>query len=158
AELYGRPMDIEWAVHDGEPMLVQARPITVTAHEEWNDSLAGDYLWTCANLGEAIPSVMTPATWSLVQIFMSEVMALAALGRHESSGAMGGRFYLILSVGFAAGSALGLGNLVKKAGEQAFGRMPEEVAVPPLPMSRWKVLAELVPTATRFLRRVRAYQ
>ena len=60
--LYGRPMDIEWALHDGSISVVQARPITVTAYEEWNCSLAGDYLWTCANLGEAIPSVMTPAT------------------------------------------------------------------------------------------------
>ena len=29
--LYERPMDIEWALHEGEIFLVQARPITVTA-------------------------------------------------------------------------------------------------------------------------------
>ena len=34
--------------------------------EQWNDSLAGDYLWTNGNLGEALPDVMTPATWSFI--------------------------------------------------------------------------------------------
>ena len=27
-ELYGQPMDIEWALHDGHIFIVQARPIT----------------------------------------------------------------------------------------------------------------------------------
>ena len=30
--------------------------------EEWNDSLASNYLWTSTNLGEAILNVMTPCT------------------------------------------------------------------------------------------------
>lgn len=29
---------------------------------EWNDSLTGDYLWSKANLSEAVPNVMTPST------------------------------------------------------------------------------------------------
>ena len=66
--LYGRPMDIEWALHAGEVVVLQARPVTVAAREEWNSSRAGDYLWTCANLGEAIPSVMTPATWFMMTL------------------------------------------------------------------------------------------
>lgn len=39
---------------------------------EWNDSLTGDYLWTSANYGEAVPDVMTPCTWSLVQILLDD--------------------------------------------------------------------------------------
>jgi rifampicin phosphotransferase len=70
--LYGQPMDIEWAMHDGRLFVLQARPITgraarsaaSTSLEVWNDSLDGDYLWTSANLAEAIPDVMTPSTWS----------------------------------------------------------------------------------------------
>ena len=27
-DLYGQPMDIEWALHDGRVSIVQARPIT----------------------------------------------------------------------------------------------------------------------------------
>ncbi|HEX2805023.1 MAG TPA: PEP/pyruvate-binding domain-containing protein, partial [Kineosporiaceae bacterium] len=156
--LFARSVDVEWAVHAGEVAVLQARPITVTGHEEWNDSLAGDYLWTCANLGEAIPSVMTPATWSLVQIFMSEAMSVPALGPHPICGRIGGRFYLNLSVAWGAGSALGLGGLVRRASEQAFGRIPSQLAIPKLPMSRIRMLAELVPTVARFLLRVASYQ
>src|SRR5437588_5003219 len=79
-QLYGQPMDIEWAMKDGSFFIVQARPITTlrsnnAATEEWNDSLTGDYLWTNSNLGEAVPDVMTPCTWSLIQVGASEVLA-----------------------------------------------------------------------------------
>ncbi|MET1073353.1 MAG: PEP/pyruvate-binding domain-containing protein [Umezawaea sp.] len=157
-ELYGRPVDVEWAVRGDEVSIVQARPITVTAHEEWNTSLDGDYLWTCANLGEAIPGVMTPATWSLVRIFMSEVMSVPVLGGHPVEGNIGGRFYLNLSLTMAAGSALGLEGFVRRASAQAFGHIPSDVDVPRLPMSRGQVLRDMVPTAVRFLRRIRPYQ
>lgn len=160
-ELYGRPMDVEWAARDGRFWVVQARPITGLRQrpvETWNDSLSGDYLWTCANLGEAIPSVMTPCTWSLVEIFMSEVMALSQVGPHRLSGNIGGRFYLNLSLTFAAGNALGLGSLVRATSEQAFGRIPEDVEVPPLPMSRWRVVSSALSSALPFLRRVAVYQ
>src|SRR5271157_1536020 len=54
-DLYGQPMDIEWALHNGRVYVLQARPITALRDtepptEEWNDSLAGDYLWTNGNL------------------------------------------------------------------------------------------------------------
>lgn len=87
--LYGQPMDIEWALHGDQIFIVQARPIT-TLHEhnsknvEWNESLGGDYLWTNGNLGEAIPDVMTPCTWSLVQIFMADD-CVAESGPHSTS-------------------------------------------------------------------------
>ncbi|MEV5535730.1 PEP/pyruvate-binding domain-containing protein [Saccharopolyspora shandongensis] len=160
-ELYGSPMDVEWAARDGRFWVVQARPITGLRDrpvETWNDSLGGDYLWTCANLGEAIPSVMTPCTWSLVEIFMSETMALSRVGPHRLSGNIGGRFYLNLSLTFAVGNALGLGSLVRAASEQAFGHIPADVAVPVLPMSRWRVVRSALASALPFLRRVAAYQ
>ncbi len=168
-DLYDRPMDIEWAVHAERFHVLQARPITglsgptptpasASTLERWNDSLEGDYLWTCANLGEAIPSVMTPCTWSLVQIFMSETMSLSSVGRHRISGNIGGRFYLNLSLSMSVASALGANRLVRQASEQAFGRIPDDVEIPPLPMSRWQVLRGSVAQIVPFLRRVRAYQ
>lgn len=160
-QLYGRPMDVEWARQRGRFAILQARPVTglpAGPAEEWNDSRAGDYLWTCANLGEAIPSVMTPCTWSLVQIFMSEAMALSAVGRHRLSGNIGGRFYLNLSLTLAVGSALGLSRLVRQASEQAFGRIPDDVEVPSLPMARRRVVWLAVASAVPFLRRVVSYQ
>src|SRR6266496_3464465 len=74
-DLNEQPMDIEWALYDGRLFIVKARPITTLrgqapALEEWNDSLSGDSLWTCANVGEAVPDVMTPCTWSLIQVFL----------------------------------------------------------------------------------------
>ena len=29
---------------------------------EWNDSLAGEFLWSNVNVSEAVPDVMTPST------------------------------------------------------------------------------------------------
>jgi hypothetical protein len=45
--LCGTPMDIEWAVHDGQIAILRARPITglPAGLQSWNDSLRGDYLW-----------------------------------------------------------------------------------------------------------------
>jgi len=53
-QLYGVPMEVEWAVHDGQFVILQARPITnlPAPREVWNDSLAGDYLWTSGNVSE----------------------------------------------------------------------------------------------------------
>jgi hypothetical protein len=108
--LFVRTVDVEWAVYRGEIAVLQARPITVTGHEEWNDSMAGDYLWTCANLGEA--------------------MSVPALGPHPVCGRIGGRFYLNLSVAMGAGSALGLGGRVRRTGEQAIGGIPAQMEIP----------------------------
>ena len=56
-ELYGVPMDVEWARRDGEFAIVQARPITGLPPqvEEWNDSLRGEYLWTGGQLRRGHP-------------------------------------------------------------------------------------------------------
>jgi pyruvate,water dikinase len=160
--LYDQPMDVEWALNDGRVFILQARPITSAAAgvrlEVWNDSLKGDYLWTSANLGEAVPDVMTPCTWSLVRIFMQEAMSLEAVGEHHLSGNIGGRFYINLSVAASAATAFGLGNLFEKASVEAFGRLPEGMRIPPLPMSRWQVLWYTLSTVVGFLLRVRSAQ
>ncbi|MBC6449824.1 PEP/pyruvate-binding domain-containing protein [Actinokineospora xionganensis] len=149
--LYGTPMDVEWALHNGRFSVLQARPITTlrVEPEVWNDSLGGDYLWTCVNLGEAVPSVMTPATWSVVKILSS-----AKVGEYRITGNLGGRFYLNLSVSTAAASAVGLGKIARRAGEQTLGRLPDGVEIPPLPMSRLAVLRAAVP----FVREAIAYR
>ena len=133
-------MDVEWAVHDGRPFVLQARPVTGTAGrrpvtEVWNDSLLGDYLWTSANLGEAVPSVMTPLTWSLVQIFMDNAMAAIGLG-FPGHGNIGGRFYMNLSATETVGRALGIEKSVDAAHREVFGRLPGQVEIPVIPLSR----------------------
>jgi rifampicin phosphotransferase len=85
-ETFGRPMDIEWAVgratSDGprEVFLLQARPETVwstrpapldgaTALDDKDDPLtsatAAETWWTTSNVGEAMPGVQTPLSWTV---------------------------------------------------------------------------------------------
>src|SRR5215212_1428053 len=61
ADLYARPMDVEWCRTGDQLFVLQARPITtLNPPDPWNDSRDGDFLWTNTNVGEAIPDVMTP--------------------------------------------------------------------------------------------------
>ncbi|WP_326821075.1 PEP/pyruvate-binding domain-containing protein [Streptosporangium sp. NBC_01756] len=156
-ELYGTAMDVEWAVHDGTFFIVQARPITRLRQqvEEWNDSLTGDYLWTGANLGEAIPDVMTPCTWSLVQIFIREAMSTSAMPGFSLVGNIGGRFYMNLSIAFSIAKAMGMGSRLG-AIEQVFGKLPPGLDVPLLPASRWQVAKSVLPLVFSLRRRVAA--
>ncbi|MGO1048912.1 PEP/pyruvate-binding domain-containing protein [Crossiella sp. CA198] len=127
--LYHRPTDIEWAWHDGRFAILQARPITTVVRETWNDSQLGDYLWTSANLGEAIPSVMTPATWSLVR-----AVSVSSLGGHPMNGNIGGRFYLNISLSLGLADAVGAGRFLRRANENLWGRIGADL--PRLPTSR----------------------
>ncbi|MGI5507061.1 PEP/pyruvate-binding domain-containing protein [Lentzea sp. CA-135723] len=136
--LYGTPMDVEWAWAGGGFQILQARPIT-SLRVEWNDSLDGDYLWSNGNVGEAVPEVMTPVTWSVIRVLSS-----AAIGPHRISGNIGGRFYLNLSTYSALGTAVGRAEQMLRAGSETFGRIPAGVTVPPLPMSRAAILGAVL--------------
>ncbi|MFI7227992.1 PEP/pyruvate-binding domain-containing protein [Nonomuraea angiospora] len=154
--LYGTPMDVEWARRDGRFAIVQARPITGLKPqvEEWNDSLKGEYLWTGGNLGEAIPDVMTPLTWSFVRLFIHEAMSASALPGFDLVGNIGGRFYMNLSVIHSIAGALGMGGRLS-AVEQVFGKLPPGLAVPMVPVSRWEIIKRVLPMAVGIRRRVR---
>jgi phosphohistidine swiveling domain-containing protein len=151
--LYGVPMDVEWAVHDGQFVVLQARPITYlpVEREVWNDSLLGDYLWTNGNVSEAVPSVMTPVTWSVIQ-----ALAMPPIAGHPTSGNIGGRFYLNLTTSMAIGRAFGMDKAIRQANEQIFGRI--EVEVPPLPMSRLALIKAALPVVLLFVRQGRDYR
>ncbi len=159
--LHGHPMDVEWALHGGRLFIVQARPITGLRApeqplEEWNDSLERDALWTNGNLGEAIPDVMTPCTWSLVQRFMRGAMQSSSLPAYRAYGNIGGRFYMSLSLAATLSSAFGLRKLFDEAIPQVFGKLPPGVEIPLLPLSRWQAVRALLPTVLTVLRRIRA--
>lgn len=52
------PQDIEWAFQDGQFWILQTRPITVRpSHSDISN-------YTRANIGEVMPGVVTPLTWS----------------------------------------------------------------------------------------------
>lgn len=158
-KLYGEPRDIEWAREAGCFRILQARPITTQAAprpEVWNDSTGTDSLWTSANLGEAVPDVMTPATWSFVKAFMGDVMVGASLEGRPMYGNIGGRFYMNLSVTATLAAAFGQGRKFAQANELVFGRLPEGMEIPLLPGSRLRVWRDTIGEAFAVMSRIRA--
>ncbi|MEV4287674.1 PEP/pyruvate-binding domain-containing protein [Nonomuraea bangladeshensis] len=156
-DLYGVPMDVEWARRaDGTLAVLQARPITGlrARPEEWNDSLKGEYLWTAGNLGEAIPDVMTPITWSYVRLFIHEAMSASALPGFDMVGNIGGRFYMNLSTVHTIAAAMGMAKRTS-ATENVFGKLPPGLDVPKVALSRWEIIRRVLPMAVGLQRRVR---
>jgi phosphohistidine swiveling domain-containing protein len=115
---------------------------------EWNDSLSGDYLWTNSNFCEAICDVMTPATWSMWQIYIEAIAFKIAV--HPLVGVIGGRPYINLSMLASWGQMLGLDvSKMLQRSQDLWGRVPEGVHVPLLPLTRWQLLATMVPALLR---------
>jgi len=105
----GGPQDVEWASVGNRLYLLQSRPITTLQGFDplsgaFNDSLTGDYVWSCVNLGEAVSVVMTPFTWSIMYAGFSELNILPG---HPSVGNIGGRLYQNSTVMVSVLSALG---------------------------------------------------
>ncbi len=68
--LFGRPQDLEWAAGQGQVFLLQSRPITALPEPR----KAREEIWTNANVMEALPDVVTPMSWSLMQILLHEFL------------------------------------------------------------------------------------
>lgn len=160
--LFDQPVDIEWARAGERFFILQARPITGLpasrqAPEVWNDSLLGDYLWTNGNVGEAMPDVMTPCTWSLGQVLIAHAMPITEIDGYRLLGNIGGRVYMNWSLIETIGTAVGVSRKKLAEGtEQAFGRLPHNLEVPLVPLSRWRILRTVLPLALRMRRRVHA--
>jgi pyruvate,water dikinase len=161
--LLGAPQDIEWAIAGGRLALLQARPITTLRDHnpvtgEWNSSRLGHYLWTNTNYGEAIPDVMTPATWSAVQLFMDALMPPRPTANpHPFIGNIGGRFYFNVSLAASLFAALGFGRArLHHEMEELYGRVPPGLEIPLVPFAPVAVLARLLPFGVRAKRRVMA--
>ncbi len=157
AERFDGPMDVEWCRAGDDLFVVQARPITVVAPADpWNDSRAGNFLWTNTNVGEAIPDVMTPVTWSMVQVFLTDAMATASIPPYVGYGRIGGRIYLNVSVMAALSRSVGVSERrFRTLTEEVFGRLPEDLDIPDVPVHRLWVLGSVVPMAVHVLREAR---
>jgi pyruvate,water dikinase len=93
--------DVEFACDPEKTWVVQARPVTGRGFPSGGDE---DTVWSTVNVGEALPGVATPLTWSVAGAFSDAGFrhAFAALGcsvpRHAHLvGNVHGRFYLNLS-------------------------------------------------------------
>jgi pyruvate,water dikinase len=93
--------DVEFACDDERIWIVQARPATGRGYPDGGDA---DTVWSNVNVGEALPGVATPFTWSVAGAFSEAGFrrAFAALGcrvpKHARLvGNVHGRFYLNLT-------------------------------------------------------------
>lgn len=91
--IFGLPCDIEWAYEGEKFYVLQARPITQAASPR---RVALDKLWTRANIGEVLPSVVTPLTWSIfgAVIFGKTISSDKYLGESAGVRLIDGRAYL----------------------------------------------------------------
>ncbi len=129
------------------------------ATETWNDSLTGDYLWSNANLGEAVPDVMTPCAWSLLRVLAEETAGLPSIGGYPLMGNIGGRFYMNLSVSASLAVVFGMKmKTVIDRNSVFFGLIPDDMQIPLIPFSRWRLLPALLPEIVRVLWSVRVNQ
>jgi phosphohistidine swiveling domain-containing protein len=168
-ELYGEPVDVEWALAAGELSVLQARPVTTPAArgaepgvgpgELWNDSLAGDYLWSNGNVGEAFPAVMTPATWSFVELLMTRMTFPPSLPGYPGYGRIGGRFYVNVSMSMSLEARVGISprRFVTLFGP-VLGKLPPTGEIPRPRLPRWKTVRLMVPAMLALLRRIRSSQ
>ncbi|MBE2223411.1 MAG: pyruvate, phosphate dikinase, partial [Anaerolineae bacterium] len=151
AEQFENPQDIEWAVADGHLFLLQSRPITTMQGYNpvtgaFNDSLQGDYLWTNSNLGEAFPDVMTPITWSLIQIYGDAANPLELPGNHPMFGNIGGRVYMNMSLMYSMLRAIGFSReRINKESEEFFGHLPDNLEIPTVPFKSWQIIRRVAP-------------
>jgi rifampicin phosphotransferase len=95
------PWDVEFACDAGKTWIVQARPATGLG---FPDGGREDTVWSNVNVGEALPGVATPFTWSVAGAFSEAGFrrAFAALGcrvpKHARLvGNVHGRIYLNLT-------------------------------------------------------------
>lgn len=71
--IFGAPQDVEWAIVDGKPVLLQSRAITtvrtVPGDDAWPPLTRGEPqpfdVWTQQDMGERWPEPVTPLTWSV---------------------------------------------------------------------------------------------
>ncbi len=149
-----RPYDVEFAFDESKMWVVQARPVTGGGFPDGGDAST---VWSSVNVGEALPGVATPMTWSIAGAFSEEGFrrAFATLGCRvpKSARLVGnvfGRFYLNLSEFMRIAAQvpwLDPRTLVELGG----GSGADEVAAQVIDVSHKGFYARLPLTATRLV-------
>ncbi len=167
----GVPQDIEWAVADGKIWVLQARPITTLSAvtprtAQYNDSLAGNCLWSATNLSEANPVPQTPLTISMMRHQQAHGGPSMAIRGREMAGYIGGRPYANLSVQITARRGRNAKVTPREVYQKMagwWGELPSQVPVTLVPMTQtdWQdsglwLLGSLV-KLVRYRRRLDGY-
>ncbi|OAA86797.1 PEP/pyruvate-binding domain-containing protein [Clostridium ljungdahlii] len=156
-EIFGCMLDIEWVVDDGRLYIVQARPITTLQTIDYdtyeiNQSLDTDALWSSNNVGEAVPDVMSPFTWSLLHEMDLECQKVPG---YFMFGNICGRTYSNISVMISALRVLGFN--VEKSKEfigDVFGHIPENIEVPVYPFGTAQLIKEMFQRSKKSIKRM----
>src|SRR5512141_1839902 len=111
---------------------------------EWNDSLAGEFLWSNVNVSEAVPDVMTPSTWSLWRIYHYDANPIKMPGNYPFCGNICGRPYLNLSLLASLYRSLGKDVRRELQGDMV-GSAPAELSIPLIPFSPATVIWTVSP-------------
>lgn len=108
-DAFRSPRDIEWAIVRNRIYILQARPITaiqspIRKNRKLSSRDRSRIVWSNVNVGEALPGVVTPLTWSVLSGFSERGFryAFGSLGctvprDAELVGNFRGRIYLNLS-------------------------------------------------------------
>ncbi len=107
-----------------------------------NESLDRNYLWTNNNIGEALPDVMTPFTWSVVRELDEEAQKIN--GYYLWSGNICGRGYSNVSLLFTFMAKFGISlNYSKKLVGNVFGNFPAAVEMPLYPLGFIELIKDI---------------
>lgn len=158
-EDYGVPQDIEWAVADNKLYVLQSRPITThNIHDPkrgyYNESLQNDYIWMNAGIGENLPGIMKPSTWSVWRIFFIDIQEWDVRGIH-GVGNIAGRPYMNMSLVVSVPMKLYGKEKGPKLLEPSFGELPD-VTIPLVPVSWWDILG-IIPGEFRWQTKVKKF-
>lgn len=141
----GCPQDIEWAINGNKLFVLQSRPITTLngynpVTGEWNDSKICSCLWSNVNFGEAIPQVMTPLTWTVQRNIYESWRFLPG---YQSSGNIGGRIYLNLSIYASVLHSLRRSkkDILRFFEGLLYTQIPENMEIPVIRISRIAILS-----------------
>jgi Phosphoenolpyruvate synthase/pyruvate phosphate dikinase len=156
--IFGCKLDIEWVVDGREIYFVQARPITTLQTIDYdtyeiNQSLDTDALWSSNNVGEAVPDVMSPFTWSILHEMDLECQKVPGFFMF---GNICGRTYANISIMISSLKVLGY-NIprAKELISDVFGYIPENIEVPIYPFRTSQLIKDMFIRAKKSIKRMR---
>jgi pyruvate,water dikinase len=112
----------------------------------YNDSLAGDYLWSSVNFGEAVTETMTPLTWSVIRFTLKDWQFLPG---YPTVGNIGGTPYLNISIFATLFKALRRSreDLLKYMEGTLYMELPDEMEIPLIPLSVGQLIGGMLNSA-----------
>lgn len=123
--------------------------------DDWNSSLTGDYLWARGYLADLMPGVMTPSTWSLMELWLGNRHGLAQSAPFSVPfgydmpvwGNIGGRLYTNLTPIISPHMRMGRkAARPLRALEGLWGNVPPDMDVSVIEYPRGAVIRDIIPS------------